>query len=106
MMNGIRAKFTATVCGDADLCSTREGKPWAAFPVAVHTQKDAEAGTSFVRIAYFGDRVQEMFPKLVRGAEIYCEGRLALRSWKAPDGKSRHGFNLATSNVRIMAEVK
>lgn len=38
-MNGIAAAFTGRLGKDAELRTTRDGKPWAAFPVAVDTTK-------------------------------------------------------------------
>lgn len=101
-MNGIHAAFTGRIGKDAEIRTTRAGKPWAAFPVAVDTTKDAEAGTAWVKVALFGDSVDELAPKLIKGVEVYCEGRLSLRPWTDANGKERAGLSLATGGVQVM----
>jgi len=81
------------------------GSPWAAFPVAVDTNVDSEAGTAWVRVAHFGDTVDALAPKLIKGAEIYCEGRLTLRPWTDADGKARAGLSLTASLVQPMGQI-
>ena len=101
-MNGIHAAFTGRIGKDAEVRATRDGKPWASFPVAVDTTKDSEAGTAWVRVACFGDTVDALAPKLIKGTEVYCEGRLTLRNWTDADGKARAGLSLATGGVQVM----
>jgi single-strand DNA-binding protein len=101
-MNGITAAFTGHLGKDAEVRTTRVGKPWASFSVAVDTDKDAEAGTSWVRVALFGDTVEELAPRLLKGVEVYVEGRLTLRPWTDAEGKERVGLSLATSAVTVM----
>ena len=101
-MNGIHAAFTGRIGKDCEVRTTRAGKPWAAFPVAVDTTKDAEAGTSWVKVALFGDTVDATAPKLLRGTQVYIEGRLSLRSWTDANGRERAGLSLATGGVQVM----
>jgi hypothetical protein len=61
-MNGIHSAFTGRLGKDAEVRTTKDGKPWAAFSVAVDTQKDSEAATAWVRVNLFGDRVDELPP--------------------------------------------
>jgi single-stranded DNA-binding protein len=75
----------------------RDGKPWASFPLAVDAKTDREARQPWVRVALFGDTVGTVAPRLTRGAEVYCEGRLSLGTWK-PQG----GLNLAAWKVQPM----
>ncbi|MGH8538377.1 MAG: single-stranded DNA-binding protein [Gammaproteobacteria bacterium] len=104
-MNGIQAAFTGRVGKDAEVRSTREGKPWASFPVAVDTKADGEAAVAWVRVALFGDTVGALAPRLTKGAEVYCEGRLSLGTWTGKDGEARAGFNLATWDVKPMGQI-
>jgi single-strand DNA-binding protein len=104
-MNGIMACFTGRLGKDAEVRTTRDHKPWAAFSVAVDTQKDSEAATSWVRVNLFGDTVDAMAPRLVKGVEVYVEGRLSLRNWTDPEGRERSGLSLATGAVTIMGQI-
>lgn len=78
-MNGIQAAFTGRIGKDAEVRTTRDGKPWASFPVAVDTTKDNEAGPAWVKVSLFGEAVDALAPRLTKGVEVYVEGRLTLR---------------------------
>lgn len=90
-MNGIRAAFTGRLGKDAEIRATRDGKPWVSFPVAVDTDRDSETGTAWIRCAMFGELVDTTAPRLIKGAQVYIEGRLTLRPWTGADGKARAG---------------
>jgi len=104
-LNGITAAFTGRIGKDAEVRNTRSGAPWAAFPVAVDTDVDSEAGTAWVRVALFGETVDALAPRLTKGAEVYIEGRLTLRPWTDADGRSRAGLSLAAWEVVPMGEI-
>jgi single-strand DNA-binding protein len=104
-VNGISAAFTGRLGKDAELRVTRDGKPWESFNLAVDTTKDSEAGTAWVRVAFFADTVGALAPRLVKGAQVFCEGRLSLRPWKHADGRERIGLNLATGLVQPMGQI-
>jgi single-strand DNA-binding protein len=104
-MNGITAAFTGHVGKDAEVRTTRAGRPWASFSVCVDSTKDNEAATTWVRVSLFGDTVEELAPRLVRGVEVYCEGRLSVRPWKDAEGRERIGLSLATGTVTVMGQV-
>jgi hypothetical protein len=42
-MNGVHAAFEGRIGEDAEVRSTRDGKPWISFPVAVDIRADGEA---------------------------------------------------------------
>jgi single-strand DNA-binding protein len=104
-MNGITACFTGRIGKDAEIRATRAGKPWAAFPVAVDTETESEAGTAWVRVALFGDTVDALAPRLTKAAQVYVEGRLTLRPWTDADGKARAGLSLTASLVQPMGQI-
>jgi single stranded DNA-binding protein len=104
-MNGISAAFAGRLGKDAEVRTTRAGKPWVAFSVCVDTNKDSEAATSWVKVALFGDGVDAMAPRLTKGTEVYCEGKLSLRSWVDGNGNERSGLSLATGTVTVMGQI-
>jgi single-stranded DNA-binding protein len=73
--------------------------------VAVDTQKDNEAATAWVRVSLFGDSVDELLPRLTKGAQVYVEGKLTLRPWTDADGRERAGLSLATGLVQPMGQI-
>jgi single-strand DNA-binding protein len=104
-MNGITACFVGRLGKDAEVRTTKAGKPWASFSVCVDTDRDAEAATLWVRVSLFGDTVADMAPRLLKGTEVYCEGRLSLRPWTDGAGKERVGLSLATGLVQPMGQI-
>jgi single-strand DNA-binding protein len=104
-VNGILACFTGRLGKDAEVRTTKAGKAWASFSVCVDTDRDAEAATLWVRCALFGDTVDAMAPRLLKGTEVYCEGRLSLRPWTDGAGKERVGLSLATGLVQPMGQI-
>jgi single-stranded DNA-binding protein len=67
--------------------------------VAVDAKADSEAPPTWVRVALFGDTVGALAPRLIKGAEVYCEGRLSLGTWTGRDGEAKAGLNLAAWEV-------
>ncbi len=58
-MHGIIACFTGRIGVNAELKRSKGGKPWAAFPVVV-SQEDTEAPATWVRVAVFGNKAEEL----------------------------------------------
>ena len=83
--------FTGRIGKGAEVRSTRDGKPWASFPVAADTGADGEAPATWVRVALFGDTVGTVDPRLTKGTQVYCEGRLSLGTWTAATVKPGRG---------------
>jgi single-strand DNA-binding protein len=104
-MNGIHAAFTGRIGKDAEVRTARDGKPWASFPVAVDTKGDGEAPAIWVRVALFGDTVGAMAPRLTKGTEVYCEGRMSLGTWTGRDGEVKAGLNLTAWEVQPMGQI-
>jgi single stranded DNA-binding protein len=105
IVNGITACFIGRIGADATVRTTKDGKSWASFSVAVDTDKDAEAAMSWVRVALFGDSVDALAPRLTKGVQVYVEGRLTLRPWTDAEGRERAGLSLATGTVTVMGQI-
>lgn len=104
-MNGIHAAFTGRIGKDAEVRNTRDGKPWASFPVVVDAKTDGEAPATWVRVALFGDTVDALTPRLTKGVEVYCEGRLSLGTWTGRDGEAKTGLNLTAREVQPIGQI-
>jgi single-stranded DNA-binding protein len=57
-----------------------------------------------VRAALFGDALG-IAPRLTKGTEVYCEGRLNLRTGTGRAGDARTGLNLAAWEVQPMGQI-
>jgi single-stranded DNA-binding protein len=86
-VRGIQCAFTGKVGRDrdAELKTSKSGKPWLSFSVAVD-EASGEAIT-WIRGVMFGEWATELYPQLKRSTEVYCEGRLKLESWTGRDGR-------------------
>jgi hypothetical protein len=89
-MNGIHTAFTGRIGKDAGCAHHPRWQTLASFPVAV----DAKVPATWVR-AFFGDAVTALAPRLTKGTEVHCEGRLTLGTWTGHGGEARAGLNLA-----------
>jgi single-strand DNA-binding protein len=103
-MKGIQAAFTGTCGQDTELKTSKAGKPWASFSVAVDAEGEAE-GTTWARVVVFGGLATELHPALRKGAEVYVEGRLRLEFWTGRDGRERTGLSVAASRVEVLGKV-
>jgi single-strand DNA-binding protein len=57
----------------------------------------------WVNAMVFGDDVQELAQKLVKGSRVYVEGSLKLDEWTAQDGTKRHGLSVMSWHCRLAA---
>ena len=102
-MRGIQAAFTGKVGRDAELKTSKHGKPWLSFSVAV--DETSEEATTWVRVAVFGELATRLHPELKKGTEVYCEGRLKLESWTGKDGRERTGLSVAAAKVEVLGRI-
>jgi len=58
-----------------------------------------------VRVALLGDAVGALTPRLTKGAQVYCEGRLSLGTWTGRDGDAKAAFRLAAWDVPPMGQI-
>jgi single-stranded DNA-binding protein len=101
----IHAAFTGRIGKDAEVRTDRGGMPWASFLWRLGAKADGEAPATWVRVALFGDVVAALAPRLTKGSEVYCEGRLALGTWTGGNGEARAGLNLAAWEVQPMGHI-
>ena len=73
--------------------------------MAVDTKADGEAPATWVRVAFFRDTGGTVASRLTEGTEVYCEGRLSLRTWTGRDGEARAGLNLGAWEVQPMGQI-
>jgi hypothetical protein len=102
-VRGIQAAFTGRVGRDAELKTSKAGKPWVSFSVAVD---EAEGGViTWIRGVMFGEWAAELHPQLKRSTEVYCEGRLKLESWTGRDGRDRSGLSVTVAKLVVLGRV-
>jgi hypothetical protein len=58
-----------------------------------------------VRSGGLGDAVTALTPRLTKGTQVYCEGRLNLGTWTGGNAEARTGLNLAVWEVQPMRQI-
>ena len=84
----IDCAFFGALVGDAELKTSKAGKQYLRFRVAVGSGDDMQ----FVGVMLFGDAADEL-RDATKGTRVYCEGRLKLDMWTGQDGAERHGLS-------------
>src|ERR1700716_989360 len=95
------AAILGTIGRDGELKTSQAGKPFCSIPVAVGNGDQ----TTWVGCAVFGDRAKELAPELVKGAKVYCEGRVKVDGFVDKSGKERLGLSLACWSAEILGRI-
>ena len=102
-MNGIVSEVQGRLSRDPELRYTGQGTAMLALNVAVNDDKRAEDGpTEWVRVAAWGETAEQLAERLKKGSEVYCHGRLKLRTWTKQDGSQGAGVELSAWTVQPM----
>jgi single-strand DNA-binding protein len=104
-MDGMRAACVVRLGADAELKYSQAGKPLLQWRMAVTDTRQQERGAQpeWVKCTAFGDLAESLAEggRLVKGAEVYAEGRLTLARWEK-DGEQRSGLELAAFVVQVL----
>jgi single-strand DNA-binding protein len=107
-MNGISACAIGRLGQDAELRYLQNGTPILSCSIAVQDDRAAE-GTppQWLKIAVFGERAEALSGSagLVKGAEVYVEGRVRLNRWTTPDGSERSGLELTAWRLDVLGAI-
>jgi Single-strand binding protein family len=98
-MSGIEAAFFGVLGRDAELKTSKTGKPYLRLNVRV----GGGDAVQWVNVTSFDAEAIAIADRFVKGARIYIEGRLSLNEWTAADGAKRHGLSCLSWHTRIAA---
>ena len=102
-MNGIVSEVQGRVTRDPELRYTAQGVAMLVLNLAVNDDRRAEDGpTEWVRATAWGELAERLQDRLSKGSEVYCHGRLRLRTWQKQDGKQGAGVELSAWTVQPM----
>ena len=102
-MNGIVSEVHGRLSRDPELKYTSQGTAMLAISLVVIDDKRAEDGpTEWVRVTAWGETAEQLAERLKKVSEVYCHGRLKLRTWTKQDGSQGAGVELSAWTVQPM----
>lgn len=93
----IEAAMFGALGRDAEQKTSQAGKPYLRLSVRVGDGDDA----TWVSVLCFDRDAIEVADKLVRGARIYCEGKLSLNEWTNADGVVKTSLTVMSFHTRL-----
>jgi Single-strand binding protein family len=96
-MSGIEAAFFGALGRDAESKVSKSGKPYLRLNVRVGDGDSAQ----WVSVMCFDEKAIEAAGQMIKGARIYCEGRIEISEWSARDGSPKHGLSCLSWHTRL-----
>lgn len=93
---------------DPELRYTPQGDPICSFTMAsTDRKKDRATGenvetTTWARITFFGKQAETASQWLVKGRQVYIEGRGRLETWTDRDGKERTNLEIIGTEMQFI----
>lgn len=98
-MKGIVCAFEGRLGRDAEIKTARaSGKQFVAMSVIEGDGEEAQ----WLNVVAWSESLAEIASHLVKGAEVYVEGKIRLRTWEAESG-TRSGLSVSASLVQPLA---
>lgn len=105
-MNGIIAAVQGRLGRDPELRYTSQGTAMLALNVAATDEKRADdAPTEWVRVTAWGELAEQLQDRLVKGGELYAEGRLRVKTYQKQDGSQGVGTELSAWKVEPLGAI-
>ncbi len=92
---------------DAELRYTPAGKPVATVSIAIDDPfvKDEATGrpvTEWYRVKIWGKQAETLKSYLVKGKQVYVEGRLSIQRWNGREGDKRYTPEVSADRVQLL----
>lgn len=98
-MKGIEVALVGRLAKDAEVRTSKAGQEWMLLPMVVGEQPDEQ----WVSVSSWSHTVAELAPQLVKGVDLYVEGKLKLRTWQGDDGTTRSTLAVSANLIQPMA---
>jgi single-strand DNA-binding protein len=103
-VNGLTVACTGRLGGDPEVKYTSSGKQQLVFSVAVDqntaaTEDRAAPETTWLRCTLWEEQAAALADVLVRGTQVYIEGRLRHDRWESREGGARCGLSVSAWKV-------
>jgi single-stranded DNA-binding protein len=93
----IEVAFFGSVVRDAETKVSKNNKRYLRLSVRVGSGDTAQ----FINIMSFDPDAIANVDKMVKGASVYCEGKLSLDEWTAQDGTKKTGLSVMSFHTRL-----
>ncbi|HHN75428.1 MAG TPA: single-stranded DNA-binding protein [Acidobacteria bacterium] len=92
---------------DAELKYLGSGTPVAEFSVATNEQWKDRSGnpqehTQWFRISLWGKQAESLKPYLLKGKQVYVDGRLRVREYNDRDGNKRFSCDVRADTIQLL----
>jgi single-strand DNA-binding protein len=99
-MKGVHCAFQGRLGRDAEIKTARaSGRQFVAMSVIEGEDDDVQ----WLNVVAWSESIAEIAAHLIKGAEVYVEGKLKLKTWDSAEGQTRHGLSVSASLVQPMA---
>jgi single-strand DNA-binding protein len=92
---------------DAELKYLGSGTPVLEFPVAANERWRDQSGnmqehTQWFRVSIFGRQAESLKPYLLKGKQVFADGRLRVREYTDREGKQRYSCDVRADNIQLL----
>ena len=93
---------------DAELRYTAAGLPMIKFSIALSESRkkgdEWQTETTWLNVTQFGDAAERASQYLNKGASVYVEGKITVRSWDKDDGTKGYATEILADKVLSLAK--
>ena len=94
---------------DAEMRYNAGGLARAEFSLAVNNRRKTSSGewedqTEWFNVVLFGEQAERVSQFIVKGKQLYAEGRLQTRSWQSDDGQKHYRTEVIANTVQLLGQ--
>ena len=93
--------FSGNTGGECELRYMPDGKPVAAFNLAVNNGYGDKKSTFWVRCQIYGKRAETLSPMISKGTKLMVSGSLAPREWTDKEGKVHTSLDMNVNELEF-----
>lgn len=100
----IKTIALGTLGRDAELATSKAGKTYCKFSVAVNKKKKDKEETQWISCLLFGNYGAALASYLVKGTKVYIEGEPSVSTYMDKNGQSQVSYSMICSDVQLVGE--
>lgn len=99
-----RVMIIGNVGGEAEMRFTPSGKPVTSFSVACNTKYGETDTPEWFNVVAWNKLAETCNQYLVKGQQVYVEGRQQTRKWESDDGQKHYKTELIANSVIFLGK--